>query len=358
VIAVLPDFREEGWLSMEYCAERLLAYLPNAVRIEPKWSRFATLLSNHKLARNYDRFRNRFKVYPKHLQSIRDQFEKFHIVDHSYGHLALSLRGKTVGVYCHDLDAYQAAWNPAAKRVLKGIAAKLIQGLQAATVVFHNSMQTRQQLLERRLVPENRLVYAPLGVGEEFTAESTAPPPEWLATLAQPWILHVGSCVPRKRIDVLLNCFAAARKSMPGLKLVKIGGEFTAEHRSIMRENQLESAVVHRTGLSREELAAVYRAAPLTLIPSELEGFGLPMIEALACGSAVMASDLPALREAGGNAARYLPVADVPQWAAALVDFFTGRDRPADRSARLAHAARFTWREHAKIVNDTYAGLA
>ena len=72
------------------------------------------------------------------------------------------------------------------------------------------------------------------------------------------------------------------------------------------------------TGLTRAELAEVYRRAAVVLVPSEAEGFGLPVIEALACGAAVVASDIPALREAGGPAAVYAPVGDVGAWADAV----------------------------------------
>src|SRR5436190_4588474 len=77
-IAVLPDFREEGWISMDYCADRLLAQLPNAVRIKPGYRRFATRISNHRLAVNYDRFRNRFKTYPAFLKTL-PPYDRYHV---------------------------------------------------------------------------------------------------------------------------------------------------------------------------------------------------------------------------------------------------------------------------------------
>jgi glycosyltransferase involved in cell wall biosynthesis len=110
-------------------------------------------------------------------------------------------------------------------------------------------------------------------------------------------------------------------------------------------------------GLRRAGIAELYRRASLVLLPSEAEGFCLPVIEALACGAVVLASDLPVLREVGGEAAVYCPVGDVPAWVAEA-----GRllEHPSDcpaREARLARAAEFTWASHARIVFAAYRRL-
>ena len=94
------------------------------------------------------------------------------------------------------------------------------------------------------------------------------------------------------------------------------------------------------------------------VVPSEAEGFGLPVIEALACGAPVIASDIPTLREAGGDAAMYCPVADVARWADALSQILLHPAFAPSRDARLAQAARFSWREHARIIGEAYLDIA
>ena len=156
---------------------------------------------------------------------------------------------------------------------------------------------------------------------------------------------------------MLLDVFARLRASRPGLRLVQVGGPWTSAQAAQIDRLGVGGHVTQLRGLSRLELADLYRRAAAVLVPSEAEGFGLPVIEALACGAAVVASDIPVLREVGGPAAAYRPVADVPGWADAV-----GRvlDTPAAaplRDVRLARAARFTWAAHARTIGETYIEL-
>ena len=111
---------------------------------------------------------------------------------------------------------------------------------------------------------------------------------------APPDLLHVGSTIPRKRIDVLLEVVAAVRRAEPGARLLKAGGSLTAEQERLARSLGLADAVVTLPFLTRRTLAALYRRAAVVLQPSEAEGFGLPVAEALACGVPIVASDLDA----------------------------------------------------------------
>jgi glycosyltransferase involved in cell wall biosynthesis len=195
-------------------------------------------------------------------------------------------------------------------------------------------------------------------VAAEFTPEG-GPVELPLAGLpAGPFLLHVGSHIPRKRIDVLLDVFACVLKRIADVRLVQVGGAWAPALAAQIERLGIGPAVVQMHGLSRVQLAELYRRAAVVLVPSEAEGFGLPVVEALACGTAVVASDIPALREVGGAAVVYRPVADVPAWADAVHRVVTDPDSAPLRNERLARAARYSWQEHARVIAETYLELA
>jgi glycosyltransferase involved in cell wall biosynthesis len=156
---------------------------------------------------------------------------------------------------------------------------------------------------------------------------------------------------------VLLDVFAVLRQRNPGLKLVQIGPSWNQNYFEQIRKLGIGWDVLQFTGLKREQLAELYRRAAVVLVPSEAEGFGLPVIEALACGAAVIASDLPVLREVGGDAVVYCPVANVPAWVDALTRALGDPGFTPPRNLRLSQAARYTWKEHARVIGEAYLGL-
>jgi glycosyltransferase involved in cell wall biosynthesis len=224
--------------------------------------------------------------------------------------------------------------------------------MQKAAVVFHTTNAVREEIERHGLVDPKRLVQAPLGVAPEFTPYATESLPAELERV--PFVLHVGSCIPRKRIDVLLDVFAAVRHQHPELRLVKVGGPWTPAQREQMNRLKLGSAVRQLTGLERAMIAALYRAAAVVLLPSEAEGFGLPLLEALACGAAVVASDIPVLREVGGDAAIYRPVGNVEAWADAVRRLLDYPSAAPPVATRLARARQFTWANHCRIIAHSY----
>jgi glycosyltransferase involved in cell wall biosynthesis len=171
--------------------------------------------------------------------------------------------------------------------------------------------------------------------------------------------LHVGSTIERKRIDVLLRVFAALRKDFPGARLIRVGGSFTRAQARLLEQLNLTEAVIVLPRLERDILAAVYRRAAVVLQPSEREGFGLPVVEAMACGTPVVASCIPVLREIGGEAAVYCPVGDVSSWTETLAQLLVEKAEYPEqweqrRAKSLTQAAKFSWAEYANQMVDVY----
>lgn len=322
-------------------------------------------LGQYSAARNLDRFFNRFVIYPQFAKRISADYDFFHVVDHSYAGLLHSLPSERTGVYCHDLDAFRCLIDPNAEPRpwwFRKMAGHILTGMQKANVVFHSTGPVREAILRHQLVDESKLVHAPYGVSCEFTSEKSGDELNRAVSHPQPGaddqvVVHVGSCIPRKRIDVLIDTFARVREANSRARLIKIGGSFTEDHRQRIANLGLQSFIEHRQGLSRGELADVYRRASVVLVPSEAEGFGLPVIEALACGAPVIASDIPVLREVGGGVVSYAPVGDIDRWASLAVQVLEGQAKIASREQRLAHVSQYTWARHAEIITQAYSRL-
>jgi glycosyltransferase involved in cell wall biosynthesis len=369
-LAILSDYLEENWVSMEIVADMLADALKqhcsdrcDVTQIRPEFRRrFSSLLATNKFANNFDRLLNRHYDYLQYLKEIVPNYDYFHIADHSYAALAHVLPPERTGVLCHDLDAFRSILNPPQERRplwYRMMAKRILAGMRKAAVVFYHTDEVARELLEHQLVEPSRLKKAPPGVSPEY--KPTPPESGESAVLdnvrGRPYLLHVGSCVPRKRIDVLLNVFAAVRTNFPELLLVKVGGDFTGEHQAIIDRFVLEPSIVHMQGLDRESLATLYRNAKLVLQTSDAEGFGLPVIEALACGAVMVASDIAVLREVGSTSTIYAPAGDVAGWISVVQRLLSDPSSAPPRDQRLAWVSQFSWENQARIILDTYLSL-
>jgi len=375
-VAVICDYPEEGWSSMDLVGEMLCAELEarhaatlEVTRVQPAFVRRTSCAGGKRGARMYfgparfnaDRALNRFFDYPRALRRLRGSFDVFHVVDHSYAHLVHELAGSRSVVTCHDLDAFRCLLASGAERralPFRMLARRTLAGMRKAARVCCDSVATRDALVANEMASPDRLVVIPNGVHP-----ACSPRPDEAADAAAARllgaidphvteVLHVGSTIPRKRIDVLLRVLAAARAQFPNLRLVKAGGALNADQRRLAQALGLGDSIVTMPFLEPAMLAALYRRAALVLIPSEAEGFGLPLIEAMACATPVLASDIPALREVGAGAAVYCAVADLPAWSAALSAMLRERSAnperwAARRTAAIRQASHFSWAAYA-----------
>lgn len=380
-VAVVCDYTEEGWPSMDLVGEMIVAHLDRdhadriaATRVCPAYRHRLTrwpIARRLGPARNADRVLNRFWDYPRALKPRvrRGEFDLFHLVDHSYAQLVHILPPGRSIVTCHDLDTFRCLLEPdleSRPRWFRALARRTLAGLQLAAAVVCDSEATRGALLAHGLVPPSRLRVVYPGTHPECTRD---PDPAAVAEADRllgpvdlegpPDVLHVGSTIPRKRIDVVLATFAAIRQAHAGARLIRVGGRLTPEQERQARDLGVDAAIVTLPFCSRATLAAVYRRAALVLMPSEAEGFGLPVAEALASGAPLLASDLPVLREVGGEAAVYCPVANLAAWSAAARALLAERRQlaaaaGARRDAGIAQARHFDWSRHAEQLAEIY----
>jgi glycosyltransferase involved in cell wall biosynthesis len=378
-VAVISDFIEEGWPSMDLVAEMLSDHLARehaeCFEVELVRPRFIWP-SNHSSITNQRslaaaRLFNRFVVYPRWIARNRARFDIFHIVDHSYSHLINHLPADRCVVTCHDLDTFRCLLEPDVENrswAFRAMTRRIFGGFRQAARVNCDSSAIRDEVVRRGIIPGERLEVVHNGVHPIFTAVADPSADAEICRLLgrrttdSIEILHVGSTQARKRIDLLLRMFAAMRANLPDARLIRVGGGLTKQNQELAKQLGVSDAIAILPFLDRRILAAAYRRADVVVLPSEAEGFGLPIIEALACGVPVIASDLPVLREVGGNAVRYCAVGDVDGWRRAIADVI--RERDADGRAHLerraratAHASRFSWSANAERATQVYREL-
>lgn len=379
-VAIIADYLEEEWPSMDLVADMLIDHLRRehadvvaATLIRPPMPRRLTrvpLPIGRARASVLDRAAARQWDYPRTLRQVRGRFDVYHVVDHTYAHLVHALPAAQSVVTCHDVDAFRSILQPEDERrspPFRWMSQRILDGLRLAAHVPCDSEATREALVNLAAFSPEKLSVIPNGSDTAGWPESEAMADLEAARLIGPRhgveLLHVGSTIPRKRIDVLLDVFAAVWHERPDARLIRVGGAFTGEQRARARDLGVLDAIVVLPFVDRATLAAVYRRASLTLLPSEREGFGLPLVESLAAGTPMVASDIAVLRELGGDAVSYAPLADVAQWRHAIVSLLAERDHSPERwrarkAAGVERAKEFSWSEYAARVAEVYCAVA
>ena len=372
-VAILADYLEEGWPSMDLVAEMLVDRLTrehaatiDVTMIRPPLRRRLSRMSSQRLAFGVDRVAARLWDYPRFAAARRAQFDLFHVVDHSYAQLVHELPADRTVVTCHDLDTFRSILEPEWERrsaAFRAMTRRILRGLQKAGHVVCDTEATRALLIAKARFSEARTSVVHNGLHPSFSPGHEAPADREAARLLGSRrnhrdILHVGSAIARKRIDVLIGVMAELGR---GTRLVRVGGAFTAEQAALARDLGVEVVVL--PFVDRSTLAAVYRRCALLVMPSEREGFGLPLLESLACGTPVVASDIPALREVGGDAVTYCGVADIAAWTNVIGELLEEREqRPDEWSARqdrgIRRAEAFSWSKYAREIASLYEQVA
>lgn len=162
-----------------------------------------------------------------------------------------------------------------------------------------------------------------------------------------PYVLYVGPLTVRKNTDVLFDAFATLRRQGAPHRLLVVGPTDRGAVESATERRGLEGAVIAAGPISDLELAAAYRGASVVCVPSRYEGFGLPIVEAMACGAPVVVSGDPALVEVGGDAVCVVEESENPMALAASLGGVLGSDEESTAMRRrgLRRSSEFSWSE-------------
>ncbi len=237
----------------------------------------------------------------------------------------------------HDLvPLHHPEWTTPRTRAMHS--AKYRNAAATCDVVFVNSTYTGNDVAELLHVPQERIELAPPGVSSHFRPEGER------ADLGQPYVLTVATLEPRKNLETLL----AAHRLLDGDLLLAVAGP-----PGWGPEVELERAGVRGLGyVTDEELARLYRGAEAFVFPARFEGFGIPVVEAMASGTPAVVSSHASLDDASGSAAvRVDP--DTPEAIAAGIEEAIRR-RGELVQAGVDHARGFTWEATGRAFLDGY----
>jgi glycosyltransferase involved in cell wall biosynthesis len=237
-----------------------------------------------------------------------------------------------------------------------------MSGLRCADALISVSHFTKATVVEQFGLPEGKIRVVPEGVEHELFRPLPVPAAFLARYGLDPrmrYVLYVGSENPRKNLPRLVRAFAQLRAAVPEARLIKVGPpQYSVQARQLREQIHaagLEDLVRLYDQVPDLDLALFYNVADLFVFPSLYEGYGLPPLEAMACGTPVVCSNAASLPEVVGDAAVTVDPTDVDALAEAMVRVLAdGELRENLRQRGLARAASFTWERTARETVEVY----
>jgi glycosyltransferase involved in cell wall biosynthesis len=271
-------------------------------------------------------------------------------IRHYTNFLAPISEDKPYVVTVHDMglevlrDAHPLAKRLYTKRLIPHTARK-------ARLIITNSEYSKWEIVRYLGIPEDRIRVTPLAASDEFKPISIQP--------ENPYFLYVGNLEPRKNLERLIEAFAR----MPGkdYQLVIAGNRWYQGEAAELKARSLglNGRVKFLGYVPRSELPALFSGATAFVYPSLLEGFGLPILESMACGTPVITSNNSSMKEIAHDAAILINPADVREMTESLVRLAEDRSLREDLSRRgLNRAAEFSWAKTAQLTLNVYREVA
>ncbi len=271
------------------------------------------------------------------VERIAGRLDVFHYSDWMYPAQRSGVRATTI----HDLvPLHHPDWCTARTRAMHG--GKYADAARTCDVVVTNSRYTADDVAETLGIAADRLVVAHPGVDERFRPEGPS------RNLGGPYVLGLGTLEPRKNLSRLVEAW----RLLDGeLALALAGGAGWGD------QPLLDDARILALGyIPDAAVPELYRGASVFVYPSLFEGFGMPVVEAMACGTPVVASGHPSLDEACGDAAVRVDPLDAEAIAAGLAEALSRRDELV--ALGLEHARRFTWQAAGGTMLAAYEAAA
>lgn len=304
------------------------------------------------------------EIYRRWTTGEEDQVAGGVDVIHSTAFTAPALKRAKLVVTMHDLTflTHPHLHTPTNREFCLRVTEKVAE---RAAMIIAPSLSTKHDLLQHYPILEERIVVIPEAAAEDFypIRDQT----EVRRVLAKHgifynYLLFVGTIEPRKNLLTLIHAVADLLKNgRPRYLLVVAGasGWLNSDVYQWVQSLGLQDCMRFLGYVEVEELRALYSAARVFVYPSLYEGFGLPVLEAMACGAPVITSNTSSLPEVAGEAAILVPPTDVGELKQAIEAVLSDQQlRLRLRQQSLKQAARFSWRETARRTLEVYKKVA
>ena len=283
---------------------------------------------------------------------IRNQDDIVHLPNQNFARCALFIKNPFI-VTVHDV--IRTCFSFDKETITENILLKLdIRCIKQASHIIAVSQHTKTDLIKYLKITADKIKVIYNGIDHGIFK------PYNTKVRDKPYILYVGSERPRKNLGRLIEAFAILRKDFPELRLVKVGTSGRSEQYRYATMKKLDSLgitedVTFVDYISELELAYYYSSATLLAYPSLYEGFGLPPLEAMACGCPVVTSDNSSLPEVVGEAGIMVNPYDTDSLAQAMREVLTNSKlRDGMVSKGLEQAKKFSWERAAMETQEVY----
>jgi glycosyltransferase involved in cell wall biosynthesis len=308
--------------SMDVYADGLVNGLKT---VRPDWEFIQIVPEQHQegnsLLSGLNKYYQRYWNYPQYVKNKKQDVDIFHVIDHSDAHLAYWLKdtGKPVVVTCHDLVNFIQPENARGQARIATVSMAAwkwaVKGLCKADHIISVSNHTAKDVKQILDIKPERITIVPNAVEPRFHQLSPTEiaafrqqhqiPPEKIC------LLNVGSNQPRKNVITVLKALKALKDKGVAIQLLRTGPDFSDELKTFIQTHNLSDCITDFGRPDNTTLTKIYNAADILVSPSLYEGFGMTLLEAMACGTPVITSNVTSLPEVAGDAGIVVNPTDV-----------------------------------------------
>jgi glycosyltransferase involved in cell wall biosynthesis len=367
------DMKAEGWRSMDRYADSLSRQLSQPKAGPPP---FEGLRTPQGLERRAEILNYKFsifsaeppikssrvnlfwrnQVYPRLAKDHQGDIN--HVLDHSYAHLLKFLDPRKTVVTCHDLIPLEYEKDP----VIIGKFRSLVSNLDKATFIIADSVSTKEDLSEKLAVSKEKIKVIYLGVDPIFRPLSADDKAKVVNKYSLPdgkLIMSHSNTLAYKNIEGMLKAFREVLLADDLSYFIRVGTEpLTQTQRRLVWELGISDNFYEIINPSDEELVGLYNCADVFLSPSLKEGFGLTVLQSLACGTPVVVSKGTSLEEIAGKVGVYVDPKSVEDITTAILSVFNRQPSTVkDKEALIRRASEFTWEKTARETLEVYESI-